>query len=123
MGFTASSGPAGSLNGSGRENEKGATVSNDVVSAYTLVIGDENGPPSVSVHATADEAWRALDREVRQRCRMRLRPRRRVDAEATARLADAWRTSERESRYWQIRPHQLPILVPDVAPRALVAQR
>lgn len=98
-------------------------MSYDVVSAYTLVIGDENGPPSVSVHATADEAWRALDLEVRRRCRMRARPRRRVDAEATARLADAWRANERENRFWQIRPHQLPIMVPDVAPRALAGQR
>ncbi|MGQ0576021.1 MAG: hypothetical protein ACT4RN_17700 [Pseudonocardia sp.] len=98
-------------------------MSCDVVSAYTLVIGDEDGPPAVSVHATADEAWRALDLEVRRRCRMRARPRRRVDADAIARLADAWRTAERENRFWQIRPHQLPIMVPDVAPRALAGQR
>lgn len=98
-------------------------MSNDVVSAYTLVIGDENGPPSVSVHPTADDAWKALDREVRQRCRLRSRPRRRVDADATTRLADAWRAGDREGRFWQIRPHQLPIMVPDVAPRALAGQR
>ncbi len=98
-------------------------MSYDVVSAYTLVIGDEDGPPNVSVHATAEDAWRALDHAVRRRCRLRARPRRRVDAEATARLADAWRASERENRFWQIRPHQLPIMVPDVAPRVLAGQR
>ncbi|MGE3285619.1 MAG: hypothetical protein AB7J32_05880 [Pseudonocardia sp.] len=98
-------------------------MSYDVVSAYTLVVGDDDGPPSVSVHATADEAWRALDYEVRRRCRMRARPRRRVDAEATTRLADAWRSADRENRFWQIRPHQLPIMVPAVAPRALAGQR
>lgn len=97
-------------------------MSYDVVSAYTLVIGDEDGPPNVSVHATADDAWRALDREVRRRCRMRTRPRRTADADATTRLADSWRASDRETRYWQIRPHQLPIMVPDVAPRTLTAQ-
>lgn len=98
-------------------------MSYDVVSAYTLVVGDEDGPPSVSVHATADEAWRMLDYEVRRRCRMRARPRRRVDAEATTRLADAWRASDRENRFWQIRPHQLPIMVPATAARVLVAPR
>ena len=36
-------------------------MSFDVVSAYTLLVGDGDGPPTVSVHNTADEAWRALD--------------------------------------------------------------
>jgi len=97
-------------------------VSYDVVSAYTLVVGDEHGPPSVTVHASAEHAWRALDFEVRRRCRMRARPRRRVDGEAATRLADAWRAADRENRFWQIRPHQLPIMVPDVAPRVLLAR-
>jgi len=44
-----------------------------------------------------------------------------VDAEATARLADTWRTTERENRFWQIRPHQLPVMVPDVSPRLLAS--
>jgi hypothetical protein len=96
-------------------------MSYDVVSAYTLVIGGEDGPPNVSVHATAEEAWRALDLEVRRRCRMRARPRRRVDAEAVARFADAWRSADRERRFWQIRPHQLPVMVPVVANRGVLA--
>jgi hypothetical protein len=87
-------------------------VAFDVVSAYTLVIGDEDGPASVGVYASAEEAWRALDREVRSRCRMRPRPRRVVDAEATTRLADAWRAGDPESRYWQIRCHSLPVAIP-----------
>lgn len=84
----------------------------DVVSAYTLVIGDEHGPASVGVHATAEDAWRALDREVRRRCRMRPRPRRVPTAEVSARLADAWRAGDPESRYWQIRCHSLPVTIP-----------
>lgn len=122
MRFTAST--AGSIDRHGPQRpryEKGPRLSNDVVSAYTLVIGDEDGPAKVSVHATADDAWRTLDLEVRRRSRLRARPRRRVDAEATARLADTWRTAERGNRFWQIRPHQLPIMVPDVAPRVLAA--
>jgi hypothetical protein len=98
-------------------------VSYDVVSAYTLVIGDEDGPPTVSVHATAHDAWRALDREVRARCRMWPRPRRVVDPEAAARLADAWRASDRECRFWQIRPHQLPVMLPATGRRALATSR
>lgn len=96
----------------------------DAVSAYTLVIGDEHGPASVGVHACAEDAWRALDREVRQRCRMRPRPRRAADAEAATRLADAWRAGEPESRYWQIRGHSLPVVIPVIgrpaAPRTPV---
>lgn len=87
----------------------------DVVCAYTLVIGDEKSPPAVGVYASAEEAWRALDQEVRLRCRMRARPRRAVDPDAVARLADAWRATERGSRYWQIRPHQLPVMIPVTA--------
>lgn len=98
-------------------------MASDVVSAYTLVFGDEHGPPSVSVHATADQAWRALDREVRRRCRLSVRPRRRVHPNASARLADAWRSTDPENRFWQIRPHQLSIMVPDAAPRVLAGHR
>jgi hypothetical protein len=97
-------------------------VSYDVVSAYTLLMGDEDGPATVSVHATAEDAWRALDREVRARCRLRPRPRRVADPEATARLADAWRAGDAESRFWQIRSHQLPIIVPEIARPAVTVQ-
>lgn len=93
----------------------------EAVNAYTLTIGDEHGPASVSVHTTSQQAWTALDRAVRHRCRMRPRPRRHPDPEATARLADAWRAGEPEYRFWQIRSHQLPVLVPATARRLVVA--
>ena len=97
-------------------------LSYDVVSVYTLTMGDEYGPATVSVHATAEDAWRALDREVRARCGLRPRPRRVIDPEAATRLADAWRAGEAESRFWQIRPHQLSVMVPTFS-RPLVPAR
>lgn len=83
-----------------------------MVGAYTLMVGDEHEPATVSVHATAGDAWRALDREVRERCGLRRRPRRVLDPDAVARLADAWRSGDPESRFWQLCPHQLRIMVP-----------
>nr|WP_211177354.1 hypothetical protein [Pseudonocardia acidicola] len=88
-----------------------------------MVVGDENGPPTVSVHATAEEAWRALDREIRERCRMRRRPRRKADPDAAARLADAWRAGEPDFRFWNVTAHRLPILLPAIAQRAAPAAR
>ena len=82
-------------------------VTADVECAYTLILGDEHGAASASVYATAEDAWRALDREVRERSRMR--PGSRVpDPEATARLADAWRSGCPDRRYWQILAHRIP---------------
>jgi hypothetical protein len=101
---------------------KVSPLSYDVVSVYTLTMGDEYGPATVSVHATAEDAWRALDREVRARCGLRPRPRRIIDPEAATRLADAWRAGEAESRFWQIRPHQLSVMVPTFS-RPLVPAR
>ena len=94
-------------------------MSYEVVSAYTLLVGDADGPPTVSVHTTADDAWRALDREVRQRCGMRPRPRRRMDADAATRLANAWRAAEPEERYWNLTVHRLPVPVPVIARHAV----
>jgi hypothetical protein len=90
-------------------------VSYDVVSVYTLLIGDENGPATVSVHPSAEDAWRALDRDIRARCGLRPRPRRVINPEAATRLADAWRHGDFENRFWQIHPHQLSLMVPRIA--------
>lgn len=90
-------------------------MSYEVVSAYTVLVGDADGEPSVSVHTTADDAWRALDREVRERCGMRPRPRRRMDADAATRLANAWRDGDPECRYWNLTVHRLPIPLPVIA--------
>jgi hypothetical protein len=98
-------------------------MSFEVVSVYTLLVGDAAGPPTVSVHTTADDAWRALDAEVRRRCRMRPRPRRRMDAEAATRLADAWRAGEPESRFWNVAVHRLPVPLPVIARSAVPASR
>jgi hypothetical protein len=98
-------------------------MSFEVVSVYTLLVGDAAGPPTVSVHTTADDAWRALDAEVRRRCRMRPRPRRRMDAEAATRLADAWRAGEPDSRFWNVAVHRLPVPLPEIARSAVPASR
>jgi len=90
-------------------------VSFEVVCAYTLLVGDADGRPSVSVYTTADDAWRALDTEVRHRCGMRPRPRRRMDSDAAARLANAWRDADPETRYWNVTVHRLPVPVPVIA--------
>jgi hypothetical protein len=98
-------------------------VARDVVSAYTLILGDEYGPATVGVHATAEEAWKALDREVRERCKLRIRPRRAVDPEATGRLADAWRAGNPENRFWQILSHQLAVPIPEIGRTPALARR
>lgn len=98
-------------------------MSYEVVSAYTLLVGDADGPPTVSVHTTADDAWRALDREVRARCRMRARPRLRMDADAATRLANAWRAGDPERRFWNVTVHRLPIPMPEIARAAVPALR
>ena len=90
-------------------------MSYDVVSAYTLVLGDDTGAPVVSVHGTAVEAWKELDREVRSRSRMRPRPLRKVDEESATRLANAWRAADPENRFWNVTAHRLPILLPVIA--------
>ena len=98
-------------------------MSFEVVSAYTLLVGDADEPATVSVHNTAEDAWRALDREVRRRCGMRPRPRRRTDPDATTRLANAWRAGDPDSRYWNVTVHRLPIPLPVIAREAMNAVR
>jgi len=77
------------------------------------MLGDEDGPATVSVHATAEEAWRALDREVRARCGCGRAPAG-DDPDSATRLADAWRSGDPEARFWQICPHRLPLMVPEI---------
>lgn len=93
-------------------------MSYEVVSAYTLLVGDGDGPPTVSVHTTADDAWLALDRAVRERCRMRPRPRRKADAGSAESLANTWRDGDPDSRYWNVTVHRLPIPLPVIAQSA-----
>ena len=98
-------------------------MARDVVSAYTLILGDECGPATVGVYSSAEEAWKALDREVRGRCKLRVRPRRAVDPEAIGRLADAWRAGNAEERYWQILSHQLAVRIPEIGRQRALARQ
>jgi hypothetical protein len=54
---------------------------------------------------------------------MRPRPRRRTDADATTRLANAWRAGDPEVRYWNVTVHRLPIPLPVIAREAMIAGR
>jgi hypothetical protein len=56
-----------------------------------------------------------LDKEVRSRCWMRPRPRRKMDGEAATRLANAWRAADPENRYWNLTVHRLPVPLPVIA--------
>lgn len=93
----------------------------EVVSAYTLILGEASADdvtgarPEVSVHSTAEDAWRTLDAGVRARCGMRPRPRRQIDPDVVVRLADAWRAADPTARYWQVTAHRLPVMVPELA--------
>jgi hypothetical protein len=96
-----------------REEERRVrSVPYDVVSVYTLVIGDGSGSAVISVHGTADEAWRALHRAVRARSRVSWPTWRPVRPETVRRLATAWRDGDRDQRFWQIRAHQVRVTVP-----------
>jgi hypothetical protein len=56
-----------------------------------------------------------LDKEVRSRCWMRPRPRRKMDAEAATRLANAWKAGDPENRFWNVTVHRLPVPLPVIA--------
>lgn len=90
-------------------------MATEVVSAYTLLVGDADGPPVISVHTTADDAWRALDRAVRRRSGRGLRLPWRADAESAEQRANAWRAEDPACRYWNVTAHRLPIMVPEIA--------
>ncbi|MGQ0777750.1 MAG: hypothetical protein ACT4NY_25635 [Pseudonocardiales bacterium] len=79
----------------------------EAVSAYTVLVGESGSATTVTVHGSADEAWRALAEAVRRRS-TRWMPR---NAEA-ATLADRWRMGDPERRFWQVSAHRLQVMVP-----------
>ncbi|MGH3795126.1 MAG: hypothetical protein ACRDSP_09575 [Pseudonocardiaceae bacterium] len=79
----------------------------EAVSAYTVVVGESDGVTTVTVHGSADEAWRALIQAVRSRS-TRWMPRN----DEAAGLADRWRLGDPERRFWQVSSHQLQVMVP-----------
>lgn len=87
----------------------------DAVSAYTVLFGDGEGPATVSVHGSADDAWDALDTLVRGRSRRwRSRPLA-ADEHRVTELAELWRRADPERRYWQVAPHRLRVTIPAIA--------
>ncbi|HEU0088230.1 MAG TPA: hypothetical protein VFQ77_11385 [Pseudonocardiaceae bacterium] len=79
----------------------------EAVSAYTVLIGETGKATTVTVHGSADEAWRALAEAVRSRS-TRWMPR----SGEPASLADRWRLGAPERRFWQVSAHQLQVMVP-----------
>lgn len=79
----------------------------EAVSAYTVLIGETGSTTTVTVHGSADEAWRALAEAVRSRS-TRWMPR----GTEAATLADRWRLGDPTRRFWQVSAHQLQVLVP-----------
>jgi hypothetical protein len=79
----------------------------EAVSAYTVLVGETDGTTTVTVHGSADEAWRALAEAVRSRS-TRWMPR---HGEAAA-LADRWRLGDPGRRFWQVSSHRLQVMVP-----------
>lgn len=79
----------------------------EAVNAYTVLVGESGSATTVSVHGSADEAWRALAEAVRSRSTSWM-PR---NGEAAA-LADRWRRGAPERRFWQVSAHQLQVMVP-----------
>lgn len=79
----------------------------EAVSAYTVLVGETGSATTVTVHGSADEAWRALAEAVRSRS-TRWVPR----SAEPATLADRWRLGDPERRFWQVSAHQLQVMVP-----------
>ncbi|MEJ2886894.1 hypothetical protein [Actinomycetospora aeridis] len=89
----------------------------DAVSAYTVLFGDGESPATVSVHGSAEDAWGALDVLVRGRSRRWRARTGTVDQERVTELAERWRRTDPERRYWQVAPHRLRVTMPAIADR------
>lgn len=87
----------------------------DAVSAYTVLLGDGDGPARVTVHARAQEAWAALHAAVSPVPRPRWRRTRPVGEQAARDAAERWRGVDPTRRYWQVTPHRLQVTVPAIA--------
>ena len=96
-------------------------MSYEMVSAYTLLIGDADGPAAVSVHQSAAQVWTALGDAVYARSVVRpLHADTELDADSAAALADAWRAEDPATRYWSVTAHRLPVHMPVIARPAVV---
>lgn len=87
----------------------------DAVSAYTVLFGDGDGPATVTVHGTAEDAWSALDRLVHRRRVPRWGRAVSVDETRVRAAAERWRRDDPERRFWQLAPHRLQVTVPVIA--------
>ena len=76
----------------------------DAVSAYTVLLGDGDGPPSVTVHGSADDAWRALGSALGHS----------GGPDAVHEAAERWRRHDPHRRFWHVSPHRLRVTVPAI---------
>lgn len=91
-------------------------MSYEMVSAYTLLVGDTDGPATVSVHQAASEAWTALGSAIYSRSVVHpLHVGDMLDADTAAALANAWRAQDPTRRYWTLTAHRLPVPLPAIA--------
>lgn len=106
----------------------------DAVSAYTVLLGDGDGPTTVSVHGSAVDAWAALATalgaqqaadpvEARRRRWLPVPrshsavapvPRDGLSQDAIHDAAESWRQVDPTRRFWQVTSHRLQVTVPAI---------
>ena len=114
----------------------------DAVSAYTVLLGDGDGPTTVSVHGSAVDAWAALaaalgaqrapDRGDATRRRwlpvprphaaVSVVPRDGLSQEEVHEAAEAWRRVDPARRFWQVTAHRLQVTVPAINTSPIVSR-
>ncbi|HEY2221310.1 hypothetical protein [Actinomycetospora sp.] len=114
----------------------------DAVSAYTVLLGDGDGPTTVSVHGSAVDAWAALaaalgnrptpDRADAPRRRwlpgprpqspVAVVPREGLSQDEVHDAAESWRLVDPTRRFWQVTAHRLQVTVPAINTSPVVSR-
>ncbi len=97
-------------------------MARDVVSAYTLILGDEYGPTRSACTPPRRRHGRPWTGRSGGDASCGCGRGATVDPEATGRLADAWRAGNPEERFWQILSHQLAVRIPEIGRQRVAAQ-
>jgi hypothetical protein len=120
----------------GHEEE---SVTYDAVSAYTVLLGDGDGPTTVSVHGSAVDAWGALaaalgtrptsDRADAPRRRwlpvprpVAVVPQEGLSQDEVHDAAESWRLVDPTRRFWQVTAHRLQVTVPAINTSPVVSR-
>jgi hypothetical protein len=114
-------------------------VTYDAVSAYTVLLGDGDGPTTVSVHGSAVDAWAALavalgarpEPDVPRRrwlpvprppAAVAVVPRDGLSQDEVHDAAEAWRQVDPARRFWQVTAHRLQVTVPAINTSPIVSR-